>query len=176
MQHSEIPAPAGDPGPAGSPGVHAASPGSADGAATSLQTAPAVSDAGGGSFAGRGHPRRFTAAEDAIVRDAAAGRIGRAHAAKLLRTNYRTLALRIAALGEPVRHYKPGPKPSPLSDCPRGWFPIAHGGCGKWREYEGTPISIEAARAAVDAGMAAMAQKRVDGSFDLLFRVLGRAK
>ena len=53
-----------------------------------------------------------------------------------------------------------------------GWIPIAFGADGKWREYDGAPISIDAARAAVDAGRATMAQRRIDGGFDLLFRVV----
>ncbi len=64
---------------------------------------------------------------------------------------------------------EPPPEPPKRGD---GWIPIAHGNNGKWREYEGAPISIVAARMAVSAGRATMAQRRIDGAFDLLFRVV----
>lgn len=61
--------------------------------------------------------------------------------------------------------------PQPLPDPRDGWIPIAHKADRHWRPIDGAPITIEAARAAVYAGRATMAHRRVDGGFDLLFRV-----
>lgn len=146
----------------------------------SLPNCAPVSNGGGGSLAkgGRAHGggaqrRVFNAAEREIIRQAAHGEISREDARHRLSTNHRTLMAAMAEFGATVKSHKrkeakvitrePG--------APRGWIPIAHGGQGKWREYDGSPVSLDEARAAVAAGRATMAQRRIDGEFDLLFKV-----
>lgn len=52
------------------------------------------------------------------------------------------------------------------------WVAIAHKANRYWRELPGAPVTIEEARAAVEAGRGTMTQRRQDGGFDLLFRYL----
>lgn len=118
---------------------------------------------------GAGNFRVFTAEEDALIRRVAAGEVPRDRACRELRTTYTKLLARLRDLGCEVKQYVRH-KPTPLADCPPGWIPIAHGGAGIWREYEGSPVSIEEARALSERGLGTMAQKRIDGGFDLLFR------
>jgi hypothetical protein len=76
---------------------------------------------------------------------------------------------RLRELGCDVKPYRRH-KPKPMPNCPPGWFAIAHGLHGKWRLYDGAPFSIAEAREFAERGLGTMAQKRVDGAFDLLFR------
>lgn len=62
--------------------------------------------------------------------------------------------------------------PQPIPHVRDGFIPIAHKADRKWVELEGAPISIQAARLAVADGRATMAHRRVDGGFDLLFKVV----
>lgn len=118
-----------------------------------------------------GHVRRFTEAEDELLRRFFAREISYAEVIRALKAGPDTLYRRMTELGLPHGYKSRGsqtthPRPSD------GWVPIAFGFQGKWRLYEGSPITIDAARAAVDAGKATMAQKRIDGGYDLLFRAL----
>lgn len=62
--------------------------------------------------------------------------------------------------------------PQPMPTKRDGWIVIAHKANREWVQLDGSPISIDAARAAADAGRATMAQRRIDGGFDLLFKVV----
>lgn len=173
-----IPASAGDPSPA-APGRTTSGPRECPPGVSSLDC-PAAAKSAAGTFSkgGRAHGggaqrRVFNAAEREIIRQAAHGEISREDARHRLSTNHRTLMAAMAEFGATVKSHKrkeakvitrePG--------APRGWIPIAHGGQGKWREYDGSPVSLDEARAAVAAGRATMAQRRIDGEFDLLFKV-----
>lgn len=125
---------------------------------------------GGRAHGGGGSKRVFTAAEREIIQKAARGEMSRDDARRELRTNHRTLVTALAEFGAQAKIYQ---RRSPMQPAPKGspaWIPIAHGCSGKWRPYDGAPVTIEAARIAVDAGCATMAQRRIDGEFDLLFR------
>lgn len=118
--------------------------------------------------------RIFTEDEDKIIRACQRGEVAVLDVLLQLRTSNETMYRRMAELGLPARtRKKPNPKPpSELANVGPGWVPIAHGNSGRWKEYAGTPIGVRAAKAAVDAGRAVMAQRRIDGGFDLLFRVV----
>ena len=121
-------------------------------------------------------PRQWTEEENNALRAVAAGKMPlRRFCAErcipLETARYRMGRIGLAAPRKDRAH-APGVE---IAEIPRpsdGWIPIAHGNNGKWREYEGAPIGITAARIAVSAGRATMAQRRIDGGFDLLFRVL----
>jgi hypothetical protein len=169
-----IAAPAADPSPA----VPGRTTGQRDGqrssqAAPCGQLAPAGASAAGGGLSRpsphhTGRKREFTAAEDDVIRDAVAGRIRVDDAIAKLGTGAVTFYRRADELGLATRKHRASE--TRIAGCPPGWFPIAHGGQGKWRPYDGSPVSIEDARAYVARGLGTMAQKRVDGAFDLLFR------
>jgi hypothetical protein len=119
----------------------------------------------------------FNAEERALLARVASGEVGRHAASRELRTNYTTLQAYLRESGLPIRAYRRhAPDPiMPASETPAGWFPIAHGNSGRWHEYDGTPIGIEAAQKAVADGAGMMAQRRIDGEFDLMFRVVRRS-
>ncbi|MFY8047910.1 MAG: hypothetical protein ACOVNS_03740 [Erythrobacter sp.] len=118
--------------------------------------------------------RQFTAEQDALLRAVHDGRMTQYALVKQLRISAETLRARAAELGLPP--LLPGERAAQSNarpaDCPPGWFPIAHGADGRWREFEGTPLTIVAAQSLVAAGRAHMAQRRIDGGFDLLVKVL----
>lgn len=121
--------------------------------------------------------RVFTEDEDDVIRASRAGKIRVDAAITQLKTSPASFYRRMAELGLQKLEYSTKRSPLPVSKtgeeparAAHGWIPIAHGGMGKWREYEGTPISIDAAHAAVAAGRGSMAQRRIDGEFDLLFK------
>ncbi len=176
-----IPADAGDPSPA----VPGRTTGRALPACVSSlncpaagQTAAGTSSKGGRAHGGGAHRRVFNEAEREIIRQAAHGEMPREEARHKLSTNHRTLVAAMAEFGATAKTYQPRgcAKAAKVAtrepDAPKGWFPIAHGNNGKWREYDGSPVTIEEARAQVAAGLATMAQKRIDGGFDLLFRAV----
>ncbi len=143
-------------------------------AATAAQLDPAAANnepVAAGDFRSNKTGRRrreFTADEDEIIRAACAGKTRIDDAQRRLKAGPDTFYRRALELGLPVKRV---PRVT-IPDCPPGWFPIAHGGQGKWRLYEGSPVTLDAARAAVAAGRATMAQRRIDGGFDLMFRLV----
>lgn len=118
--------------------------------------------------------RIFTEAEDEIIRACHRGEVAVVDALLELHTSNETMYRRMAELGLPARtRKKPGPKPpSELANVGPGWVPIAHKAGKFWRPLDGAPLDLRAARLAVAAGRAVTAQRRVDGGFDLLFRVV----
>lgn len=118
--------------------------------------------------------RIFTEAEDEIIRACQRGEVAVLDALLQLRTSNETMYRRMAELGLPARtRKKPTPKPpSELANVGPGWVPIAHKAGKFWRPLEGAPLDLRAARLAVAAGRAVTAQRRVDGGFDLLVRVV----
>jgi len=51
------------------------------------------------------------------------------------------------------------------------WFAIAHKERSDWVQLDGAPMSIDEAQSMRDAGLLLMAQKRVNGGFDLMVMV-----
>lgn len=118
--------------------------------------------------------RIFTEAEDEIIRACQRGEVAVVDVCRQLRTCNETMYRRMAELGLPARiRKKPTPKPpSELANVGEGWVPIAHKADRFWRPLDGAPLDVRAARLAVAAGRAVTAQRRVDGGFDLLVRVV----
>jgi len=120
--------------------------------------------------------RRFTAEEDDLIRRCHDGEFKVDRIIRKLRTSPASYYRRVRELGLHMRVKRACHAPDPLGDLPKpkeGWIPIAHSRDGRWREYEGAPVSLDVARAAVEAGRATTAQVRIDGGFDLLFRMCG---
>ncbi len=119
--------------------------------------------------------RRFTAEEDDLIRRCHDGEFKVDRIIRKLRTSPASYYRRVRELGLHMRVKRACHAPDPMGDLPKpkeGWIPIAHGRDGRWREYEGSPVSLAVARAAVEAGRATTAQVRIDGGFDLLFRAI----
>ena len=128
-----------------------------------------------GSKTPQNQGRKFTPEEDALIRRCHDGEFKVDVVIRLLRTSPQSFYRRVRELGLHLRVKRACHAPDPLGDLPRpkdGWIPIAHSQDGRWREYEGTPVSIAIAQAAVAAGRATTAQVRIDGGFDLLLKVL----
>ena len=130
--------------------------------------------------------RDWTAEDDAVIHCVAAGVISATEASTRLKTGYRQVMLRMHALGlctnpppplpirrreKHVRQYRQDAPQPPVTVADK-FVPIAHKAGRFWKELAGAPITIEAARAAVAAGRGTMAQRRCDGGWDLLFKVV----
>ena len=119
-------------------------------------------------------PRAWSADEDAILRSVARGeqslrRFCAEHGIPMETARYRMIKLGLTA---PRQDRAASVAPEMPPQVRDGWIPIAHGNNGRWREYDGTPISVTAAKMAVAAGRATTAQRKIDGGYDLLFRVV----
>jgi hypothetical protein len=131
--------------------------------------------------------REFSAEDDAVIHCIADGVISATEASTRLRTGYRQVMQRMHDLGlctnappprtsqakraKHARQYRQD-APQPPAAPRDGWVPIAHKAGKYWRELDGASITIEAARAATADGRGTMAHKRVDGGWDLLFKVV----
>jgi hypothetical protein len=118
-------------------------------------------------------PREFTADEDALVRQWVDGIARCKDVAAAVGCSMPTIRFRARRLGWttpkalPV-HDKPDAMPRPADP----FIPIAHKSGRYWFPYVGAPVTVDDAQRMVAAGIATTAQKKIDGGWDLMFKVL----
>lgn len=119
-------------------------------------------------------PREFTADEDALVKAWVDGLVPCKRVAEAIGCSPPTVRFRARRLG-----LTQAKLPTPAT-FERGemvghgsaWVPIAHNDRGKWKPLDGAPVTRAEAADMVAAGIATTAQKKIDGGWDLMFKVL----